>query len=109
MTTSQESSRKFSLEMKSEVHYKKAAKSYRKSKQYMNMINLYPTLQSTLIECKDENLIEYGIYIFSQNNQKKILVLSCDIKVFFRIKFIDYFLTHFYIIKCFRIPRFFLT
>ena len=58
MTTSQESSRKFSLEMKSEVHYKKAAKSYRKSKQYINMINLYPTLQTTLIECKDENLIE---------------------------------------------------
>ena len=58
MTTSQESSRKFSLEMKSEIHYKKAAKSYRKSKQYINMINLYPTLQNTLIECKDENLIE---------------------------------------------------
>ena len=58
MTTSQESSRKFSLEMKSEVHYKKAAKSYRKSKQYINMINLYPTLQNTLIECEDENLIE---------------------------------------------------
>ncbi len=58
MTTSQESSRKISLEMKSEIHYKKAAKSYRKSKQYINMINLYPTLQNTLIECKDENLIE---------------------------------------------------
>ena len=58
MTTSQESSRKISLEMKSEVHYKKAAKSYRKSKQYINMINLYPTLQNTLIDCKDENLIE---------------------------------------------------
>jgi len=58
MTTSQKSSRKFSLEMKSEFHYKKAAKSYRKSKQYINMISLYPTLQNTLIECKDENLIE---------------------------------------------------
>ena len=58
MTTSQESSRKLSLEMKSEVHYKKAAKSYRKSQQYIKMINLYPTLQNTLIECKDENLIE---------------------------------------------------
>ena len=58
MTTFQESSRKFSLEMKSEIHYKKAAKSYRKSKQYINMINLYPTLQNTLIDCKDENLIE---------------------------------------------------
>jgi len=58
MTTSQETFRKFSLEMKSEVHYKKAAKLYRKSKQYINMINLYPTLQNTLIECKNENLIE---------------------------------------------------
>jgi len=51
MTTSQESSRKVSLEMKSEVHYKKAAKSYRKSQQYIKMINLYPTLQNTLIDC----------------------------------------------------------
>ena len=58
MTTSQESSRKFSLEMKSEVHYKKADKSYSKSRQYINMINLYPTFQNTLIDCKDENLIE---------------------------------------------------
>jgi len=39
MTTSQDSSRKISLEMKSEVHYKKAAKSYRKSQQYIKMIN----------------------------------------------------------------------
>ena len=58
MTTSQEFSRKTSLEMKSEVHYKKAAKSYRKSQQYIKMINLYPTLQHTIIECEDENLIE---------------------------------------------------
>ena len=58
MTISQESSRKISLEMKSEVHYKKAAKSYRKSQQYLKMINLYPTLQNTLNDCKDENLIE---------------------------------------------------
>ena len=58
MTTSQKSSRKISLEMKSEVHYKKAAKSYRKSEQYIKMINLYPTLQNTLIECKDESLVE---------------------------------------------------
>ena len=58
MTTFQESSRKISLEMKSEFHYKKAAKNYRKSQQYIKMINLYPTLQNTLIECKDENLIE---------------------------------------------------
>ena len=58
MTPSQESSRKISLEMKSEGHYKEAAKSYRKSEQYIKMINLYPTLQNTLIECADENLIE---------------------------------------------------
>ena len=58
MTTSQNPSSKVSLEMKSEGHYKKAAKSYRKSAQYTKMINLYPTLQNTLIDCKNENLIE---------------------------------------------------
>jgi len=44
--------------MKSEGHYKKAAESYRRSEQYINMINLYPILQNTLIDCKNENLIE---------------------------------------------------
>ena len=58
MKTSQESARKISLEMKSEVHYQKAAKTYKKSQQYIKMINLYPTLQNTLIDCRDENLIE---------------------------------------------------
>ena len=58
MTTSQRNIRKFSLEMKSEGHYKKAAKSYRKSKQYINMINLYPILQTTLIDVEDENLVD---------------------------------------------------
>ena len=43
--------------MKSQGHYKKAAKSYRKSDQYINMINLYPILQSTLIDCENEHLI----------------------------------------------------
>ena len=57
MTTSQRNNRKISLEMKSEGHYKKAAKSYRKSEQYINMINLYPILQNTLIDCKNENLV----------------------------------------------------
>ena len=57
MTTSHRNHRKISLEMKSEGHYKKAAKSYRKSEQYINMINLYPILQNTLIDCKDENLV----------------------------------------------------
>ena len=57
MTTSQRNTSKISLEMKSEGHYKKAAKSYRKSEQYINMINLYPILQNTLIDCADENLV----------------------------------------------------
>ena len=58
MTTSQRNTRKISLDMKSEGHYKKAAKSYRKSEQYINMINLYPILQNTLIDCKNENLVD---------------------------------------------------
>ena len=58
MTTFQRTSRKISLEMKSQIHYEKAAKFYRKSDQYINMINLYPILQSTLIECEDENLVK---------------------------------------------------
>ncbi len=58
MKTSERNTRKISLEMKSEGHYKKAAKSYRKSEQYINMINLYPILQNTLIECKYENLVQ---------------------------------------------------
>ena len=57
MTTSERNTRKISLEMKSDVHYKKAAKSYRKSEQYINMINLYPILQTTLIDVEDENLV----------------------------------------------------
>ena len=58
MTISQDTSEKTLLTMKSEVHYKKAAENYRRSKQYINMINLYPILQNTLIDCKNENLIE---------------------------------------------------
>ena len=57
MTTSERNNRKISLEMKSEGHYKKAAKSYRKSDQYINMINLYPILQTTLIDVENENLV----------------------------------------------------
>ena len=58
MTTSQQSSKELSLEMKSEGHYKKVAKSYRKSEQYIKMINLYPTLNNTLIDCRNENLVK---------------------------------------------------
>ena len=58
MTISQNPSEKVSLTMKSVGHYKKAAENYRRSEQYINMINLYPILQNTLIDCKNENLIE---------------------------------------------------
>ena len=58
MTIFQKPLKKISLEMKSEVHYKKAAAVYRKSEQYINMISLYPILQNTLKECKNENLVE---------------------------------------------------
>ena len=58
MTTSQQSSKELSLEMKSEGHYKKVAKSYRKSEQYIKMINIYTSLQNTLIEYRDENLVK---------------------------------------------------
>ena len=58
MTTYPKELKKVSLIMKSEVHYKQAAEIYRKSKQYTNMIGLYPILQSTLMECKGENLVE---------------------------------------------------
>ena len=54
MSSTQENS----LEMKSELHYKKAAEGYRKSKEYSNMVNLYPVLQNTLEDCKNESLIE---------------------------------------------------
>ena len=58
MTATQKISGSISLEMKSEVHYKQVAEIYRKSKQYIHMIDLYPILQSTLIDCKDENLVK---------------------------------------------------
>ena len=58
MTISHNHAEKFSLTMKSEDDYKKAAETYRKSDQYIRMINLYPILQNSLIDCKNENLIE---------------------------------------------------
>jgi len=58
MTISQNPSEKISLTMESEVHYKKAAENYRRSEQYINMINLYPILENTLMDCENENLIE---------------------------------------------------
>ena len=58
MTISHKPSDKSSLIMKSEGHYKRAAEIYRNSEQYNNMINLYPILQNTLLDCQNENLVE---------------------------------------------------
>ena len=58
MTISQKKTKKELLVMKSESHYQQAAEIYRKSKQYSNMIGLYPVMQSTLFECMEENLVE---------------------------------------------------
>ena len=58
MSNFQKITTKVSLNMKSEGHYKQAAESYRKSKQYINMIGLYPILESTLSECRKEYLVE---------------------------------------------------
>ena len=58
MTITHKSSERILLKMKSEGHYKKAAENYRKSQQYNNMISLYPILQNTLLDCKNESLIE---------------------------------------------------
>ena len=46
------------LEMETEEHYRKKAKSYRISTQYGKMISLYPTLESTIKDCHGENLID---------------------------------------------------
>ena len=58
MTISHKPAKTISLTMKSEGHYKKAAENYRRSEQYNNMIDLYPILQNSLIDCKNESLIE---------------------------------------------------
>ena len=58
MTTAQNYTKQVSLDMKSEGHYKQAAANYKKSQQYHSMIGLYPILQSTLLDCKGENLVE---------------------------------------------------
>ena len=50
-------SKKISLEMKSEGHYKKAAANYKRSPQYINMLSLYPILLTSIEDCKNENLV----------------------------------------------------
>ena len=46
-----------SLEMETEDHYREKANFYRTSPQYGKMISLYPVLESTIKECKGENLV----------------------------------------------------
>ena len=46
-----------SLEMASEAHYREKAESYRSSDEYGKMISLYPILETSIKNCKGENLI----------------------------------------------------
>ena len=46
-----------SLEMETEDHYRKKANIYRTSPEYGKMISLYPILQTTIKDCKDEDLV----------------------------------------------------
>ena len=46
-----------SLEMETEDHYRKKATSYRTSPEYGKMISLYPILETSIKDCKDENLV----------------------------------------------------
>ncbi len=46
-----------SLEMESEDHYREKANSYRTSPEYGKMISLYPILETSIKDCKDENLV----------------------------------------------------
>ena len=45
------------LEMETEDHYRKKANVYRTSSQYGKMISLYPILETSIKDCKDENLV----------------------------------------------------
>ena len=46
-----------SLEMETEDHNRKKANIYRTSPQYGKMISLYPILETSINDCKDENLV----------------------------------------------------
>ena len=45
------------LEMETEDHYRKKANVYRTSPQYGKMISHYPNLETSIKDCKDENLV----------------------------------------------------
>ena len=46
-----------SLEMETEDHYRKKANIYRTSTEYGKMISLYPILETSIKDCKDEILV----------------------------------------------------
>ena len=46
-----------SLEMATEADYREKAALYRISAQYNEMIGLYPILQTSIKDCKDEKLV----------------------------------------------------
>ena len=45
------------LEMGTEDHYRKKANFYRTSPEYGKMISLYPILETSIKDCKGENLV----------------------------------------------------
>ena len=45
------------LVMETEDHYKKKATVYKTSAEYGKMISLYPILETSIKNCKDENLV----------------------------------------------------
>ena len=47
------------LEMETEDQYRKKAKVYRTSPVYGKMISLYPILETSINDCKGENLVAY--------------------------------------------------
>ena len=46
------------LEMETEEHYRKKAKSYRISTEYGKMVSLYPILETSIKDCYGENLVD---------------------------------------------------
>tara|TARA_B100000579_G_C22223336_1_gene572702 strand:+ start:325 stop:489 length:165 start_codon:yes stop_codon:yes gene_type:complete len=46
-----------SLEMETKEHYRKRASFYRTSPEYGKMISLYPILETSIQDCKGENLV----------------------------------------------------
>ena len=45
------------LKMETEDHYRKKASCYRTSPEYGKMISLYPILETSIQDCKGENLV----------------------------------------------------